>query len=191
MKQYPFTRFSLFTLLLAGIITIVYSCKKDNGSTGDGSGYYMRFKINGTLVEYKAQVEGTFNKVTSLQHNTSLAGLKEALVANKNNMTLLLATDDDTQTGLSYTSYTTSAAGMQKARLAGLGYFDESGTNYLSWMEEFASALPPGTETKAVIKVTEAASGYIRGNFSGVMYNADYSKKLDVTEGEFYARRFN
>ena len=83
MKQYLFSRFSLFILLLAGIMTIAYSCKKDNGSAGDDSGYYMRFKINGTLVEYKAQVEGTFNKVTALQHNTSLAGLKEALVANK------------------------------------------------------------------------------------------------------------
>ena len=191
MKQYLFSRFSLFILLLAGIMTIAYSCKKDNGSTGDGSGYYMRFKINGTLVEYKGQVEGTFNKVTSLQHNTSLAGLKEALVANKNNLTLLLATEDDTQTGLSYTSYTTSASGMQKAKLANIVYKDESGTDYLSWMEEFATGLPSGTETNAVIKVTEAASGYIKGNFSGVMYNADYSKKLNVTEGEFYARRFN
>ena len=191
MKQYSLPRFFSCMFLLAGIMVMAYSCKKDNGSTGDGSGYYMRFKINGTLVEHKAQVEGTFNKITSLQHNTSLAGLKEALVATKNNMTLLLATDNDTQTGLSYTSYTTSASGMQKARLANLVYIDESGNNYFSWMEEFAPTLPSGTETNAVIKVTEAASGYIKGNFSGVLYNNDNSKKLNVTEGEFYARRFN
>lgn len=191
MKQYSLPRFFSCMFLLAGIMVMAYSCKKDNGSTGDGSGYYMRFKINGTLVEHKAQVEGTFNKITSLQHNTSLAGLKEALVANKNNMTLLLATDNDTQTGLSYTSYTTSASGMQKAKLANLVYIDEGGINYFSWMEEFAPTLPSGTETNAVIKVTEAASGYLKGNFSGVLYNNDYSKKLNVTEGEFYARRFN
>ena len=191
MKPCSFLRFSLFFLLLTGIMLIAYSCKKDNDSTGDGSGYYMRFKINGTQVEYKGQVESNFNKVLSLQHNSSVAGLKEALVAGKNNMTLLLATDDDTQTGLSYTSYTTGASGMQKARLAWLGYFDESGTSYLSSMEELAAGLPSGTETNAVIKVTEAASGYIKGTFSGVVYNADYSKKLNVTEGEFYARRAN
>ena len=191
MKQYLLPRFSVFIFLLAGMMVIAYSCKKDNGSTGDDSGYYMRFKINGTQVEYKGQVEGTFNKVTALQHNTSVAGLKEALVAGKNNMTLLLATDDDTQTGLSYTSYTTSASGMQKAKLANIVYKDEGGSDYLSWMEEFSPTLPSGTETNAVIKITEAASGYIKGNFSGVMYNADYSKKLNITDGEFYARRFN
>lgn len=117
--------------------------------------------------------------------------MKEVLVAAKNNMTLLLATENTTRTGLSYTSFTTTATGMQKAKLANLVYKDENETDYLSWMEEFAPTLPAGTETNAIIKITEATSDYINGNFSGVLYNNDYSVKLNITDGEFYARRFN
>lgn len=184
--------FRLFLHLLAsGILIAASSCKKDNGSENPGSGYYMRFKINGTLVEHKGQVEGTFDKVTALQHNTSLAGLKDALVATKNNMTLLLATENETQTGLTYTSYTTGTSDMQKAKLINLVYIDENEKNYLSWMEEFAPALPAGTETTATIKITEATADHIKGVFSGVLYNEGYTIKLNVTDGEFYARRFN
>ena len=190
MKQcFLFRLFPYF--LLTGILMVAYSCKKDNDGTGSGTGYYMRFKINGTQVAYKGQVEGTFDKVTSLQHNTSLAGLKDALVAAKNNMTLLLATENGTQTGLTYTNYTTGTKKKKKAKLVNLVYIDESGKNYLSWMEEFAPALPAGTETKATIKITEATTDYIKGIFSGVLYNENYSTKLNITDGEFYARRFN
>lgn len=190
MKQVSFARVFWYGML-SGMMMMTYSCKKDNDKPGGGSDYYMRFKVNGTLIEYKGQIEGTFDKVSSLQHNTSLAGLKEALVASKNNMTLLLATENTTQTGISYTSYSTTATGMQKAKLVNLVYKDENGNDYLSWMEEFAPALPAGTETNAVIKITEATSGGFKGNFSGVLYNSDYSVKLKITDGEFYARRFN
>ncbi|HRP55836.1 hypothetical protein [Agriterribacter sp.] len=190
MKQYFLPRLFLY-VLLPGIMVMTYSCKKDNDPGNPGSGYYMRFKVNGTLVEHKGQVEGTFDKATALQHNTSLAGLKEPLVATKNNMTLLLVTENETQTGLAYTSYTTGGSGMQKGKLVNLVYIDENGENYLSWMEEFAPDLPPGTETKATIKITEATADYIKGSFSGVLYNEGYTGKLDITEGEFYARRYN
>ncbi|HRO45470.1 hypothetical protein [Agriterribacter sp.] len=190
MKQHFLFRLFLY-VLLPGIMIMAYSCKKDNDTRDPGSGYYIRFKINGTQVEYKGQVEGAFDKATALQHNTSLAGLKEALVATKNNMTLLLATDNETQTGLGYTSYTTGTSGMQKAKLVNLVYIDENGKNYLSWMEEFAPALPPGTETKAIIKITEATADYMKGDFSGVLYDEAYTVKFNITDGEFYARRFN
>ncbi len=190
MKQHFIFKLFLY-VLLPGIMLMAYSCKKDNGAGDPGSGYYIRFKINGTQVANKGQVEGTFDKATALQHNTSLAGLKEALVATKNNMTLLLATENETQTGLSYTSYTTGTSGMQKAKLVNLVYIDENGKNYLSWMEEFAPALPPGTETKAIIKITEATADYIKGDFSGVLYDEGYTTKFNITDGEFYARRFN
>ena len=178
-------------VLLPGIMIVVYSCKKNNDDIGSGTGYYMRFKINGTQVEHKGQVEGTFNKVTALQHNTSLAGLRDPLLAAKNNMTLLLATENETQTGLTYTSYTVGTSGMQKGKLVNLVYIDENGKNYLSWMEEFAPALPVGTETKATIKITEATADHIKGIFSGALYDEAYTTKLNITDGEFYARRFN
>lgn len=184
--------FFLF-LLFAGCTTVVFSCKKDSKKKDtDDTAYYMRFKIDGAPVEYKGQVEGIFDKATSLQYNTSLAGLKEALNSAKNNMTVLLATEGETQTGKDYLSYTPAASGsMEKAKLASLVYFDENGKKFFSWMEELASALPPGIETKVVIRITEATDEYFKGSFSGVLYTEDYSTKLNVTDGDFYARRYN
>lgn len=176
-------------LLITGSATLF--CKKQNDSKKQEDGYFMRFKINGTPIEYKAQIEGTFDKATSLQRNTSLAGLKEAFVATKNNMTLLLATENNTQTNVDYTSYATTSSGMVKAKLVNLVYLDENGKKFLSWMEEFAPTLPPGTETKAVIRITEATAEYFKGSFGGVIYSEDFSTKLNITDGVFFARRFN
>ena len=186
-------RYSSFFLffLLAGCATVVFSCKKDAKKTDTETGYYMRFKIDGTAVEYKGQVEGIFDKATSLQYNTSLAGLKEQLNNSRNNMTVLLATEEETLTGKDYSSYTPTVSGMEKAKLVSLVYFDENGRQFFSWMEELSSALPPGTETKAVVRITEATDEYFKGSFSGVLYTEDYSTKLNVTDGDFFARRFN
>ncbi|MCO5241035.1 MAG: hypothetical protein M9904_13375 [Chitinophagaceae bacterium] len=185
----PYSFYFSFYLLLPVITMTLYACKKDGGTErGNGSGFYMKFKLNDVQFEYKGTVEGTFSKPTSTQYGTSAAGLKEAFVANKNNMTLLLATTGEVQKGTSYTSYTSSSSGMQKAKLAQLVFIDENGKNYFSWMEEMAPALPSGTETNAVIKITEAGSGYFKGNFSGVLYSEDYTVKLVVKDGEFYAR---
>lgn len=151
----------------------------------------MRFEINGTQMEYKQQIEGNFNKATSAQYNSSVAGIKEQFIAGKNNISLLLATASETQTGVTYTNYTTTSSGMQKAKLANLVYIDENGKNYLSWMEEFTPALPVGTEIKALITIISTTSNTITGTFSGVLYSEDYATKLTITDGTFSARRVN
>lgn len=181
----------LVSIFLSVVIPVTFSCKKQNDSKKQEEGYFMRFKINGTQVEYKAQIEGVFDKETSLQHNTSLAGLKVAFNATTNNMTLLLATENSVQTNIDYTGYTPASSGMLKAKLANLVYLDENGKKFLSWMEELTPTLPSGTETKAEIKITEVTDAYFKGSFSGVLYSEDFSAKLNITDGLFFARRSN
>lgn len=183
--------FSLYIITVFSL-TLLISCKKNNDNApGNGDGYYMKFKLNGTQIEYKGQAECNFNKVTNLQHAASFAGLKETLVAGKNNMSIILGTGDENKTGITYTCYATNTAGYEKAKVLNIVYIDENGKSYLSWSEEFAPALPVGTETKAQLNVTEATTAYLKGNFSGVLYNNDYSVKFSVTDGEFYLRRLN
>lgn len=168
------------------------ACKKtNNDNLGNGSGYYMKFKLNGMQMEYTGQVECNFNKVSGSTHVASFAGLKVALNAGSNAMTLALGTADDNKTGVTYTNYTTTASGTEKAKALNIGYMDETGVTYLSWPDEFAAALPVGTKTEAQMKVIEATSAALKGTFSGIVYNADYSKELIVTEGEFYLRRID
>lgn len=177
-------------LILLSIAVIGYSCKKsENDSTGGDRGYYMKFTLGDTRMEFTGNVEGTYSKPTSRQYNTSIAGIKVAFVADKNNMTILLATDDETQKGISYTSFASTSSGQQKAKLANLVYFDESGEAYFSWMEELIPTLPSGTTSKTIIKITDAGSDYIKGNFSGELYNENFTRKLIVKDGEFYSRR--
>lgn len=190
IKEIFQSRFCHCVVLTCFIVT-AFSCKKSERNSNENSAYYMRFKINGTQVEYKEQIEGNFNKATSSQYNSSVAGIKELFTPAKNNMSLLLATAVETQTGITYTNYTTTASGMQKAKLANLVYIDENGKNYLSWMEEFTPSLPAGTEIKALITITSTTSNTISGTFSGVLYSEDYTIKLNITEGAFSARRVN
>lgn len=169
-------------------ITLI-SCKKENDPGGDGSGYYVRFKSNGTLVEYKEYAEGNFNKSAGGKYASTMAGLKENFVATKNNMSLSVATVAENTVNITYTNYTVSSAGMQKAALVSLAYYDDKGEFFMTWTEEFASALPAGVETNAHILFTEQTEQYLKGLFSGKMYNEDFSKKLDITDGEFYVKR--
>ncbi|MCC6286899.1 MAG: hypothetical protein IT249_03355 [Chitinophagaceae bacterium] len=182
---------TILFLIIAGALLCLNACKKEEEAPGSGSDYYMKFKINGTLVEHKGQAEGNFNKTTASSYAASFAGLKETLVAGKNNMSIILGTNGENKTGITYTDYTITASGFEKAKVLNIVYIDESGNTYMSWPEEFAPAIPAGTKIDAKLKITEAASTYLKGNFSGSLYNNDYTKELSISEGEFYLRRIN
>lgn len=191
MKTILFRKSILHAVLFAALF-MAGACKKTNDDNpGNGSGYYMKFKLNGTQVEYTGQVECNFNKTSGSTQVASFAGLKVALNAGSNAMTLALGTADDNKTGVTYTNYATTATGTEKAKALTIGYMDAAGVAYLSWPEEFSPSLPSGTKTEAQLKVIEATSAALKGTFSGILYNADYSKELTVTEGEFYLRRIN
>lgn len=188
MKKLSISRLVLCVLISFSLL-FTGACKKNDDKPGNGSGYYMKFKLNGTQVEYTGQVECNFNKTSGATHVASFAGLKVALNAGSNAMTLALGTADNNETNVTYTNYATTAAGTEKAKALTIGYMDEAGAAYLSWPDEFSAALPGGTKTEARLKVTEATSAALKGTFSGVLYNTDYSKELTVTDGEFYLRR--
>ncbi|MFT3705423.1 MAG: hypothetical protein QM802_23845 [Agriterribacter sp.] len=169
---------------------VIGSCKKtDDNNGGNGSGYYMKFKLNGTAYEYSGQASGNFNITSGGSQVASMAGLKVALNVGSNTMTLALGTDGDNKTGVTYTNYATTTAGTEKAKALSIVFMDDAGKPYLSWPDEFAAALPDGTKTEARLKVTEATSAVLKGTFSGVLYNDDYTKEFTVTDGEFNLRR--
>ena len=177
----------LWLCALVALCTIS-SCKKAIDDIS-GSDYYMKFKLNGTAYAYTGQASGNFNVTSGGSQIASLAGLKEALTVATNTMTVALGTDGDNKTGTTYTNYTTTTAGTEKAKALSIVFIDDTGAPYISWPEEFASALPVGTKTEARLKVTEASAASLKGTFSGVLYNDDYSKMFTVTDGEFNLRR--
>lgn len=172
------------------MLMMIAACKKGSDPmTGSGSGYFLKFKSNGTLVEYKDYAEGNFNKLASGKYVTSISGLKKAFVATTDNMSIAMSTAAQTQVNTTYTNFTVSSAGMEKAVVLGLGYYNDKGEFFMTWEETFAPALPPGTKTEAKCVITEQTDEYLKGKFSGIMYNEDFSTKLDITEGEFFVKR--
>lgn len=179
---------SAFAGVLIILLTIT-SCKKEKDPGGSDSGYYVKFKANGTQIIYKAYAEGNFNKLASGKYVSTLSGLNEAFVATKSNMSIGLSTVDQNAVNITYTNYAVSSSAMQKAVVLSLGYYDDKGVFFMTWSDEFAPALPDDVETVATCIFTEQTEDHLKGNFTGKMYNEDFSVKLDITDGEFFVKR--
>lgn len=179
---------STCTGILVILVTIT-SCKKENDTDDSGSGYYVKFKANGMQVEYKGYAEGNFNKLASGKYVSTLSGLNEAFVGTRNNMSIALSTVAQNDVNITYTNYASSSPATQKAAALGLAYYDDKGVFFMTWSDEFASALPDDVETVATCIFTEQTDKHLKGNFTGKMYNEDFSVKLDITDGEFFVKR--
>ena len=183
----------LQSISLAIAITLLLfsgACKKDSaaGTTGTASGsYYMRFKAAGVQKEYLQNAGGNFNhaQTTVGYYSSTIGGTKDPFDAKKDNMALALVVKGLAQQNITYTNFTTIAAGSQKAYISQAGYYNEAGEFYTSWSEDFNAAIPAGTENNMKITITAVTSTSLKGTFSGVLYNADYSKKIVITDGDY------
>ena len=181
------------TLPLLCIVLMSAGCKKSTTSTGTSSSgsYYMKFKADGVQKEFLQNTSGSFNRQqtnNTANYASTFGGTLDPSMVTKNNMTIALVTVGPAKLNQLYTNYKTTAAGMLKAFIVQPGYYDENGVFWLSWSDDFIPAIPPGTTTSAGVTVTAAGSSGIRGTFSGVLYNSDFSKKLIITEGDFFLK---
>ena len=170
------------------VLNFILSCSKSEPGTSASNEYYVRFKMNGVQVEYKANAEATFNKPSGSDHITTLGGTREPFEAKKNNMTIGLTTNGANATNLTYTNYATLAAGTAKAKLLQLAFFDDSGKFFMSWSDDFVSLLLQGSPINCRLVLTEATSTFIKGNFSGTLYTQDYTSNTNITDGEFFLK---
>ena len=176
---------------LTAIIALMYllSCSKSKPASGSNANdFYLRFKANGTQLEYRAHVEAIYNKQSGADYITTLGGTKDQFIPTKSNMTVALTSVGVNQTNITYTNYATAAAGFKKAKILQLGFYDANGKFFMSWSDDFVSLLPAGTPINGRLILTEATSSTLKGNFSGTMVTQDYQSKVDITEGEFYLK---
>lgn len=182
-----------FLTLLVAIASITLSgCSKSKSGGGGGPAidYYVRFKANGTQIEYKASAETIYNKQNgATERITTLGGTKEPFVATKNNLAIALTTVGDNSVNITFTNYATSAASFKKAKLLQFAFLDGNGKSFQSWSDDFISVLPAGTPTNGRLIFTEATSVYLKGNFSATLLSQDYLTRIDITDGEFYVKQ--
>lgn len=146
--------------------------KKDD--PGTGSAYYMRFKANGKQVEYKTGTQAAF---------AGNSGLFDCLLAgfsSNSDLGITIFDHEDIRAGMTYDGEILSGTGTPMAAIV---YQDEQGNTYSSGN---ISAYP---DAAAEVVLSEIASGYVKGHFSGVVYNDQ--TKIAITDGEFYLMRAN
>ena len=192
MKKTRKINFSFGTLLIC-IALFATSCKKDiPGPTASGtSEYYMRFKANGITKEYKFDCAGQLNKFQTNPdvYASHFSGAKDEYVVNKNVMTVILFTNAESLLNVTYTNYNTTSPVLIPARDLIISYSDETGEHYGSIYETALPYLPAGLVCNNLLRITEANSVYLKGTFSGTIYNNSYLKKIEITAGEFYLKR--
>jgi hypothetical protein len=198
MSTSNFVRLASLTALTLIAITLS-NCKKSGGSGnnggGNGSGYYMKFNLSGKAVEYDSEPIAELNKLNSdglysavlLAYQNVNAGLKDAVTITLFSSTTISAnvTYDDPKKA-------TETNGSQVPATT-VFWSDSAGTGYLT-AGEFSDAngnmIISGMTANAKLTITELTNTYLKGTFSGTVYNSgDLSVSDAITDGEFYLQR--
>lgn len=195
MMHYLLKQIKLFTPILL-TLCLISSCKKNFSGidpTNQPTDYYIKFKANGVLTEYKKDAAGNFNVYSAsppASYGTSIYGSKVENQTTKDAASLLLSSTTENKINRVYTSYSTSVSNHEKASLLSIGMFDSAGEFFMSWAQESVSVLPPGTLVNNTMVITAFSTAGIKGTFSGTLYNNNFSKRISITEGEFFVKTF-
>lgn len=198
MNTASFRRLSGTLLLLVPIA--LSQCKKSGGtasgsnSSGNGSTYYMRFKLNGNSVEYDSEPSATLTHSSSDGlYSAVLFAYKDVNAGSKNAATIIVYSASAIAANVGYND-------PQKAQetdgslvpQSTVFWYDSTGTGYLT-AGEFSDAngnIPvAGIVADARLTITELTTTDVKGTFSGTVYRPDLAVSDVITDGEFYLKR--
>lgn len=163
-------KFILTLLVFVSGVFFTQSCSKDEDDAGE---YYMRFKANGTLVEYTNQLGLSAGFAQSgNQHVGTVSGWNDA----SSNFSLLLY-DVEPIAEKTYSGYSASVNGVVGVLFAHKE--KETGVNFSSGVD---------AEFNASTIITEITDAAVRGTFNGKVKAAGQTD-ISITEGEFYVKR--
>lgn len=161
--------FLVFTLLVTSI-TFIVSCTKDEETPGE---YYMRFKANGTLIEYTNQFGLSAGFAQSgNQHVGTISGWNDA----SSNFSLLLY-DVKSITESTYSGYSASVNGVVGVVFAHKE--KESGVVFSSGV---------GADFDAHATISDITDKDVKGSFRGTI-KATGHPDISITEGSFLVKR--
>ena len=171
-KQLP-----LFLLVCMIGLTFT-SCKKSSSSSN--SSYYMKAKFDGSSKSFNKTVAAIKANLGNGSYSLIITGL-----SSTDQMALMLWSDkDDFNAGKTFTLEALGGTTYnERTYAAPLGSSDP--------MSQWVSTYDYGTVPETFqCTITEATATYIKGTFSGVIYqnnNSDVASKT-ITEGQFYAK---
>jgi hypothetical protein len=192
MKKAIKITFSYSTFFIC-MLLFTSSCKKElpELNVNSSSGYYMRFKVNAVAKEYKIDCVGKLNDFQTNPdvYASTFFGAKDQTSPNKNGLAITMFTVPESLLNTTYTNYATTSPSLTAARDLIIMYRDENGEQYDSVIEIALPYLPSGLVCTNQLRIYEANAVSLKGTFSGTLYSIDYSKKIEITNGEFYVKK--
>src|SRR5215204_7120216 len=100
-------------------LMLLLSCSKSKPASGSSNAndFYIRFKANGTQLEYRANAEASYNKQTGANYITTLGGTKDQFIPNKSNMTVALTSVGVKRPNIKLKIYQRVRAGLKKDKV--------------------------------------------------------------------------
>jgi hypothetical protein len=163
-------------LLLMTFTGFIFSCKKSSESS---SGYYVKANFDGTEKNFNTSATAVKSKLGDATYNLTITGL-----TNTEEGAITLWSDkDDFVAGKAYAIQATNGSTNILSYISPLGSSDAASI----WTTTYSYGT---VDLSFSCTITEATSTYIKGTFSGVIYQNIESSVVSktVTSGSFYAK---
>jgi hypothetical protein len=186
MNRYTPIKFFWF-ILCGAILALVAACSSDDDpGPGQGTGYYIRFKVSGTQKEYKANpVAQVYFDEDNLAYRCNIVGSGN-IVSTHDVMTLFMVSKEPFKKDVQYvlqTEVEMASNGSQMPQVAAV-YIDENKKGYTA---QFLPADWFDFDDHAEAKFTEMTDKHIKGTFSARVFTSIPDREeLLITDGEFY-----
>lgn len=183
-------------LYLAAILSILFfNCKKSSspGNGNGGNGYYMKFKMGSSSVEYDSQPFAEIAHLTSNNlYSCVMAAYKDVNAGAKNAVTITIFSATPIAANVGYNDPLKAQGSSGPVPETTIFWYDATGAGYLtagSLSDNTGNTPLAGVIANAKLTITELTSAYIKGTFSGTAYRSDFTTSEAITEGEFYLKR--
>lgn len=176
-------------MILLCSLFILAACSKNDDSSGDD--YYIRFKVDGELVEYKKGVPILsavwFRMNTDNMYSITMTGSKTNS-SSPNNLegmiNIIVYNNGEIQPHITYLMHdpvTSSGVGIPRIVLT---YANNEGK---VWNAAVLRTDVVQVLNDAAVRFEEIGSNHVRGNFSGVVIDpSTLGSPKQITDGEFY-----
>jgi hypothetical protein len=181
--KYKFLQNPAPLFLIISLSITIAGCVKTGTPAVPESQYYIRFRANGELKEFRFLPMGRFNTYSASSGFYDTFVSSSINLSNRGKIMIMLSNTSVLQTGLTAVNYLPSQPGFIKVWFVTVYYFDENETLFTSIKENNPSG---GAEPNTAVTVTDVSNGSMRGKFESTVYISSNSEKIKITDGEFY-----
>lgn len=184
------------------LVILLTSCKKSSGNLNNNNtdgGYYIDFTANGMKQEFKSfPIAQTSYNSDKKVYVTGLLAYKDSAITDENLLNIVITSASPLIVGADYKDPLKTVAGAgkvpqviityddaQKKAFLSMGVFADETGNFSVFVPDYNKLV-----ADANVTITEVTSTYVKGTFSGTVFNLDNNSyvvsKMPLTDGKFY-----